>query len=77
VDLDFGADGGVDQHFASCTDVPADQCSTSVVGLCGACAAANQCQGGLSCFPCSASCTENSRRCSFTDAFVTCEDGVF
>jgi hypothetical protein len=77
VDLDFGADGSVDQHFTTCTDVPADKCSTSVVGLCGACTASNQCQGGLACFPCSANCSSNTRRCSLSDAFVTCEDGVF
>jgi hypothetical protein len=77
LDVDFGADGSVDQHFASCSDVPAEKCSTSVVGLCGACTAVDQCQTGLSCFPCSAGCTGNTRRCSLADAFVTCADGVF
>jgi hypothetical protein len=77
LDLDFGADGSVDQHFAACTDVPVDQCSTSMVGLCGACTAVGQCQGALSCFPCSQSCTGNTSRCSLSDAFVTCADGVF
>jgi hypothetical protein len=77
LDLGFGAGGNFEQHFATCSDVPADQCSTSTVGLCGACTAAEQCQGGLSCFPCSRNCTGNTRRCSLTDAFVPCEDGVF
>ena len=78
LDLDFGADGSVEQHLASCTDVPAtDKCITSAVGLCGACTAVDQCQGGLSCFPCSDGCTGTTSRCSFSDAFVTCEDGVF
>jgi hypothetical protein len=77
LDLDFGADGSLDQHFSTCTDVPADQCSTSVVGLCGACTAFNQCQRGLGCFPCSASCSGNTMRCSLPDTFATCEDGVF
>jgi streptogramin lyase len=76
-DLDFGAGGSVDQHFVTCTDVPADQCSTTVVGLCGACTALNQCQGGLACVPCSADCSGDTRRCSLSDTFVTCEDGVF
>jgi hypothetical protein len=76
-DLDFGADGNVDQHFATCTDVPADQCSTTVVGLCGACTALNQCQTGLGCFPCSRDCSGNTSRCGLPDTFVTCEDGVF
>jgi len=77
LDFDFGVDGSVDQHFATCTDVPADKCSTTAVGLCGACTAVNQCQGGLSCFSCSRNCTGNTRRCSLADTFVTCEDGVF
>ncbi len=77
LDLDFGADGSVDQHFVTCTDVPADQCSTTVVGLCGACTALNQCQGGLGCFPCSANCSGDIKRCTLSDTFVTCEDGVF
>jgi len=77
LDLDLGADDSVDQHFATCTGVPADKCSTSVVGLCGDCTAVNQCQGGLGCFTCSRNCSGNTRRCSPTDTFVTCEDGVF
>jgi hypothetical protein len=78
LDLDFGIDGSVEQHFATCTDVPAtDKCIASVVGLCGACNAADQCRTGLSCFPCTAGCTGNTGRCSPSDAFVTCEDGVF
>ncbi|MEO8753837.1 MAG: hypothetical protein ABI624_14295, partial [Casimicrobiaceae bacterium] len=79
LDFDFGADGRVDQHFATCTDVPAttDKCNTSAVGLCGACTAVDECQRGLSCFPCSADCTGNTRRCSLADAFVTCGDGRF
>jgi hypothetical protein len=77
VDLDFGADGSVDQHFASCTDVPADKCGISAVALCGACSGLNQCQTGLGCFPCSATCSGNTSRCSLSDTFVTCEDGVF
>ena len=74
--LDFGADS-VEQRFAACADVPLDQCSTSVVGLCGACTAIDQCQGGLSCFPCSRNCTGDTHRCSLPDTFATCEDGVF
>ena len=77
LDFDFGADGSVDQHFATCTDVPADMCTTSVVGLCGACSALNQCQTGLVCFPCSANCSGDTRRCSLPDTFVTCADGIF
>jgi hypothetical protein len=77
LDLDFGADGSAEQHFATCTDVPVDECTTSVVGLCGACTAASQCQGGLSCFPCSRDCSGDTARCSLADTFVTCEDGVF
>jgi hypothetical protein len=78
LDLDFGADGSVDQHFATCTDVPAtDKCIASVVGLCGTCTAASQCQAGLSCFPCSRDCSGDTARCSLADTFVSCEDGVF
>jgi hypothetical protein len=78
VNLDLDADGSVDQHFATCTDLPAsDKCTTSAVGLCGACTEADQCLTGLSCVPCSGKCTGNTRRCSLGDAFATCEDGVF
>lgn len=77
LDLDFDADGSPDQHFAACTDVAADQCSTNAVRLCGACTASNQCQRGLSCFPCSGECAGGPQRCAFSDTFVTCEDGVF
>jgi hypothetical protein len=77
LDVDLGADGSVDRHFATCTDVPADQCTTSLVGLCGACTALNQCQTGLGCFPCSRNCSGNTSRCSLADTFATCEDGVF
>ena len=77
LDFDFGADGSIDQHFATCTDVPADKCRTSVVGLCGACSALNECEGGLVCFPCSADCSGDIQRCSLPDTFVTCADGVF
>ena len=77
LDFDFGADGSVDQHFDTCTDVPVDKCRTNVVGLCGACSALNQCQTGLGCFSCSRDCSGNTRRCSLPDTFVTCEDGVF
>ena len=65
LDLDLDADGSVDQHFATCTDLPAsDKCTTSAVGLCGACTEPDQCQKGLSCVPCSGKCTGNTRRCS-------------
>lgn len=77
LDLGFGADGSADQHFATCRDVPADKCSTSLVGLCGACTALNQCEIGLGCFPCTRNCSGNAMRCSLADTFVTCEDGVF
>jgi hypothetical protein len=77
LDLDFGADGSIDQHFAACADVPTDKCSTKLLGLCGACTALNQCQTGLGCFPCSRNCSGNTRRCSLPDTFFTCEDGVF
>jgi hypothetical protein len=65
------------QHFDSRSDVPADQCKTRIVGLCGDCTAVNQCQAGLGCFPCSGNCSGNTSRCSLSDTFVTCEDGVF
>jgi hypothetical protein len=78
IDFDFGADGSVEQHFATCTDIPAaDRCRTSTVGLCGACTAFNQCQTGLGCFPCSANCSGDTARCSLADTFATCTDGVF
>jgi hypothetical protein len=77
LDLDFGADGSIDQHFAGCTDVPTDTCSTKLVGLCGACTALNQCQVGLGCLPCSRNCSGNTSRCTLAETFVTCEDGVF
>jgi hypothetical protein len=78
LDLDFGADGSVEQHFATCTDVPAtNKCVTSVTGLCEACNSVDQCHGGLSCFACSRNCTGNTGRCSFGNASATCEDGVF
>jgi hypothetical protein len=77
LDLDFGADGSVDQHFATCTDVPTDQCRTSLVALCGACTTLNQCQTGLGCFPCSRDCSGTTSRCTLPDAFATCEDGIF
>ena len=77
LDLDFGADGSVERHFAACTDVPPDPCRTKLVGLCGACTAVDQCQTGLSCFPCARNCTANTRRCSLADTFDTCEDGIF
>jgi hypothetical protein len=77
VDLDFGADGGIDQHFATCVELSADKCSARVVPLCGACPASNECQPGLACVPCARNCSGNTRRCSLSDAFVTCEDGLF
>ncbi|HSP96521.1 MAG TPA: hypothetical protein VL049_04670 [Candidatus Dormibacteraeota bacterium] len=77
VDLDFGAAGGGDQHFSACTAVPADQCRTTLVGLCGTCTALNQCQGGLACFPCSDNCSGDTQRCALSDTFTTCQDGVF
>jgi hypothetical protein len=77
LDLDFGADGSVDQRFATCTDVPADQCSTSLVGLCGACTASSQCGTDLGCFPCSLDCSGNTNRCTLFDTFAPCEDGLF
>jgi len=78
LDFDFGTDGGVDPHFTTCTDVPANStCNTSVVGLCRACSAMSECQTGLSCFPCSRDCTGTTGRCSPGDTFVTCEDGIF
>jgi len=77
LDLDFGADGSVDRHFASCADVPADKCTTSLVGLCSPCDALNQCHAGLTCFPCSRNCSGTVSRCSLFDSFVTCEDGIF
>ena len=77
LDLHFGAGGSVDQHFATCADVPVDECSTSVVGLCGACTASNQCQTGLGCFSCSRNCSGNTRRCSLADTFVACGGEVF
>ncbi|MGH7787347.1 MAG: hypothetical protein ACRERC_10805, partial [Candidatus Binatia bacterium] len=77
LDLDFDADGSPDQHFAACTDVPMDQCSANAVGLCGSCTASDQCQPGLACAPCTGECADTPQRCAFSDASVTCEDGVF
>jgi hypothetical protein len=77
LDLDFGADGSVDRHFATCADVPADRCSTNQVGLCAACTALSDCHRGLPCFSCSANCSGDTRRCAPATTFVTCEDGVF
>jgi hypothetical protein len=33
--------------------------------------------GLLGCFTCSRNCSGNTRRCSLSDTFVTCKDGVF
>jgi hypothetical protein len=77
LDLDFGADGSVDQRFASCTDVPAGPCKTKLAGLCGACSTFDECQTGLGCFPCVSDCSGDTRRCALSDTFVTCEDGDF
>ncbi|HUL98352.1 MAG TPA: hypothetical protein VLU24_02740 [Mycobacterium sp.] len=77
LDLAFGPDRSLEQHFATCADVPVDQCSTTTVGLCGVCTAEEQCQAGLSCFSCSRNCAGNASRCSPADTFVTCADGVF
>jgi hypothetical protein len=77
LDFDFGANGSTEQHFATCTDVPVDQCKTSVVGLCGPCTGVNDCERGLECFPCSLDCSGNTGRCSLSDTFAICEDGVF
>jgi hypothetical protein len=77
VDLDFGATGGGDQHFSACTAVPADQCRTTEVGLCGTCTASDQCQGGLACFPCADNCSGDTRHCALSDTFIMCQDGVF
>jgi hypothetical protein len=74
--LDFG-DASAARRFAACADVPVDQCSTSLVGLCGACTAVTPCQPGLACFPCIANCTGNTARCSLFDAVIGCEDGIF
>ena len=77
LDFDVGADGSVDQHFATCADVPVDQCKSKAAGLCGACTGLNQCGTDLGCFPCSVNCSGNTMRCSLFDTFATCEDGVF
>jgi hypothetical protein len=77
LDLDFD-DGSADQHFAACTDVAVtEKCSTSVVGLCGACSALDQCQTGLVCFPCSSDCSGDTARCTLADTLATCADGIF
>ena len=64
MDFDFDADGQPDQHFAACTDLPADKCETNAAGLCGACTATSECQQELACFACSGDCTGGDRRCA-------------
>jgi hypothetical protein len=77
VDLDFAADGSFDQHFASCSDVPADQCATTSVGLCGPCTPTSQCAADLSCVSCNGECKGDVDRCKPTGIFITCADGIF
>ena len=78
LDLDFDGDGNSDQHFARCTDVPTDACTTDAVAVCGACSTNDDCQRGTDCFPCSGDCAADApRRCAFAGTFLACEDGVF
>ncbi|MDX2170536.1 MAG: hypothetical protein SF182_25915 [Deltaproteobacteria bacterium] len=77
LDLDVDADGAPDQHFATCTEVPLDQCPAAAVPLCGVCDERSECQGGLRCVGCSGDCSGSARRCGFPDASVVCADGVF
>lgn len=77
LDLDFAIDGSIDQHFATCTEVPIDQCGTNATGLCGACTNTHDCRRGLTCVACAGNCGGETRRCSVDDASLVCEDGDF
>lgn len=78
LDLDFGIDGSVDQSFSTCQELVSDDCvAPEAPGVCAACTNGEECETGLQCFNCAFNCTGDTLRCSLTDDFATCEDGVF
>jgi hypothetical protein len=78
VELDFGADGKVDQTFASCTDPALSVCQVEEpVDLCAACESGDDCGDGLVCLPCMFDCTGDMRRCVAMDDFGACDAGIY
>ena len=79
VELDFGADGSVDEHFDRCEQLDVQQCTFHPpTGVCAACSTTEPCSGDLRCYPCSFGCQSSDQmRCSLADDFATCEDGVY
>jgi hypothetical protein len=78
VELDFGADGEVDQTFASCTDSALSVCQVEEpVDLCAACESDDHCSEGPVCLPCSFDCTGDVRRCVELDDLGPCGDGIY
>jgi hypothetical protein len=79
VELDFGADGSVDERFDRCEQLQVQQCTFQPpAGVCDPCNDSNDCTGDLQCYPCSFACQPSAQsRCSLSDDFVTCEDGVY
>jgi hypothetical protein len=78
LELDFGADGSVDERVDSCLDLASEQCvGEEIPDLCTPCDASTPCPGELQCYECAVNCQGDVQRCSLRDDFVTCEDGVF
>lgn len=78
LEIDFGADGSVDERVDSCQELVSEQCvSEEIPDLCTQCDDSTPCPGELLCYTCSFNCQGDVQRCSLTDDFVTCEDGVF
>jgi len=78
VELDFGADGEVDQVFETCTDPDFAQCVAELPPeLCAPCESHDDCGGDLVCLPCLSECTDDTARCVEPDDLGGCEDGTY
>jgi hypothetical protein len=78
VEVDFGADGVVDETFTSCTDSALSLCQVEEpADLCAVCESNDDCGEGLVCLPCSFDCTAEVRRCVAMDDFAVCDGEIY
>ena len=79
LELDFGADGSVDERFDSCQEIPAlDECTLEQSpDLCRPCSDSETCPEDLICYTCAFNCQGDTDRCSDPNSYVACEDGIF
>jgi hypothetical protein len=78
VEVDFGADGVVDETFTSCTDSALSLCQVEEpADLCAACESDDDCGDGFVCLPCTFDCTSDIRRCVAVDDFAVCDGEIY